>query len=106
MKANEQLLTDLYEGKKYLVVKFTNNIYHYHIILHGRDKKPDCYITSFQANIYFRTEKGVNRIKYSTYKRMLNEVQRRAVAVFGKERGKIDTIEIKEVTEANCLPIF
>ena len=106
MKPNEQLLQDLYDGKKYLVVKFTNNIYPYHVVLHGRDKTPDCYITSFQANLYFRTEKGADRTKYSTYKRMLNEVQRRAISVLGKERGTIDNIEVREVTESNCLPMF
>lgn len=106
MKANEQLLQDLYDGKKYLVVRFTNNMYPYHVVLHGRDGTPDCYITSFQANLYFRTEKGADRTKYSTYKRMLKEVQRRAVAVLGKERGTIESVEVREVTETNSLPIF
>ena len=106
MKPNEQLLQDLYDGKKYLGVKFTNNMYSYHLVLHGRDKEPDCYITSFRANLYFRTEKGTNRTKYSTYNRMLKEVQRRAIEVLGKEKGTIDNIEVREVTESNCLPMF
>lgn len=103
---DSELLSDLYDGKKYLVVRFTNNMYPYHVVLHGRDKTPDCYITSFQANLYFRTEKGTNRTKYSTYNRMLNEVQRRAFKILGKERGTIESVEIREVTEKDSLPVL
>lgn len=105
MAKNDTLLQELYEGKKYLRVKFSSSIYPFHVVLHGRDKTPDCYVTSFKANLYFRTEKGCEREKYTSYKRMLNEVAKRANKVLGNNTV-IKEVDIFDVTEQNSLPLF
>lgn len=105
MAKNDILLQELYEGKKYLRVKFSSSPYLFHLVLHGRDNTPDCYVTSFQANLYFRTEKGCTRQKYTSYKRMLNEVTKRANKVLG-DNTVIKEIDIFDVTEENSLPLF
>lgn len=105
MVKNDTLLQELYEGKKYLRVKFSSSPYLFNLVLCGRDKTPDCYITSFSANLYFRTEKGCTREKYTSYKRMLNEVVKRANKVLG-DNTVIKEIDIFDVTEGNSLPLF
>ena len=40
--------------------------YTFSVILVGRDSEPDCKISSFSANIYFRTRNGQNRKKYNS----------------------------------------
>ena len=105
MAKNDELLKELYEGKKYLRIKFSSSPYLFNLVLHGRDKTPDCYVTSFAANLYFRTEKGCEREKYTSYKRMLNEVAKRANKVLG-DNTVIKEIDIFDVTEENSLPLF
>jgi len=105
MARNDELLKELYEGKKYLTFKFFDNPYIFNVVLHGRDKTPDCYITSFAANLYFRTEKGFNREKYTSYQHMINAVENRARKVLG-DNTVMEEIDIFDVTEENSLPLF
>ena len=105
MANNKQLLADLYSGKKYIQLKFSASKFYFNLILMGRDKSPDCYITSFSANLYFRTESGCERRKYKTFAHMMKEVNRRAKFVFGKETV-IQSVDIIEVTEKETLPMF
>ena len=105
---NGDLLNELYEGKKYLEVVFGGKDitpFIYMIRLLGRDKEPDCYISSINANLYFRTVKGKARGKYKSYAIMLDNVKRRATQVLGKD-AYFKEINIKTLKEGESLPIF
>ena len=110
MSDYKQLLADLYEGKKYLVARFTDpkrtTTYPYNVVMCGRDKTPDCYITSFGANQYFRTEKGVNREKYATYGRLLGGIKHRAKEVLKNFVMSEVTFEIVTLKGNESLPLF
>ena len=55
-------LKDLYDNnvEKQIEIHFSEEPYIITLILSGRDGKPDCKLSSFTANIWFRTTKGVN----------------------------------------------
>ena len=57
-------LSDLYENKKQINIHFSNSFYIYRLILLDRSKRPDCKISSFGANFWSRTNKGINYQKY------------------------------------------
>ena len=57
-------LDDLYSNKKQINIHFSNSFYVYRLILADRSKRPDCKISSFGANFWSRTNKGVNFEKY------------------------------------------
>jgi len=57
-------LEDLYSNKKQINIHFSNSFYAYRLILSDISKKPDCKISSFGANFWTRTNKGVNFEKY------------------------------------------
>jgi len=55
------------EDKQFKVsVKFKETPVLFGIVLTGGDKRPDCKISSFAENIYFRTQNGENYKKYTT----------------------------------------
>jgi hypothetical protein len=71
---------------------FKNSSYSYDVILDGRDGTPDCKISSFGANLYFRTQNGINRKKYANLKAIAKAVKNRA-----KQIGlELDFIEIQK----------
>ncbi len=49
-------------------VVFKDDIRPYDLILDARDNEPDCKISSFKANIYFRTRNGINKKRYASIK--------------------------------------
>lgn len=59
-------LDDLYNQKQQLRVNLSDKEYQFSIILVGRDTQPDCLVSSFGSNFYFRTQNGINRKKYSS----------------------------------------
>ena len=72
-------LSDLYEGKKQINIHLSNKPFTFHVVLKDR-KGFDCKISSFGANLWSRTNKGVNSEKYNTIgalqtalKRLINQ---------------------------------
>jgi hypothetical protein len=66
MKAKDELLTELYNGTKQINIHLSDKPYVFHLVLLGRDKEPDFKISSFGANLWARTNKGINRQKYNS----------------------------------------
>lgn len=58
-------IDDLYKAEKQINVHLSDSPHVYSLVLKGRDKEPDCKLSSFGTN-YFRTTKGLNRQKYGT----------------------------------------
>jgi hypothetical protein len=56
-------------------VKFSESVVPFGIVLTGGDKEPDCKISSFHDNIYFRTKSGENKKRYSTIKGLAKAVR-------------------------------
>ena len=105
MSEQKQLLADLYEGKKYIKLKFPGSRFTYNLLLKGRDGTPDCYITSIEANLYFRPTKGIKRQKYTTYNGMIKAVVKRWNSIFGT-KDEISNLEIITLKEGESYPIF
>jgi hypothetical protein len=62
-------IEDLYAEKKQIRVHVQlerNRTPEFSVILIGRDKQPDCKISSWGENIWFRTSQGQNRKQYSS----------------------------------------
>jgi hypothetical protein len=73
-------INDLYSEKKQINVHLSDKIQVYTLVLVGRDKTPDFLLSSFSANYYVRSNKGMNRQKYNsiatiqaTVKRLINK---------------------------------
>lgn len=61
-----ELLEDLYNGKKQINVHLSDKPYVFHLVLLGRDNEPDFMLSSFGANLWCRSNKGINRQKYAS----------------------------------------
>lgn len=61
-------LDELYKEKMQLRVHLTNSKHEYTLVLIGRDKEPDFLLSSWGANFYVRSNKGMNRQKYTSLK--------------------------------------
>jgi len=59
-------LEQLYNEEKQISVHLSDKPYIYTLVLVGRDKEPDFLLSSFVANYYVRSSKGMNRQKYTT----------------------------------------
>jgi hypothetical protein len=60
-------LEDLYLAlDKQIIIHLSDKPYTFHVVLRGRDNNPDCKISSFGANLFMRTNKGVNSEKYTS----------------------------------------
>jgi len=72
MKAKNKLsslgitLDELYNSKAQIVIHLADKPHQYHVVLVDRSGKPDCKISSFSANLYARTNKGMNFEKYNS----------------------------------------
>jgi len=73
-------IDNLYNEKKQINVHLSDKQHVYTLVLVGRDKTPDFLLSSFSANYYVRSNKGMNRQKYyslgtiqSTVKRLINK---------------------------------
>jgi hypothetical protein len=58
-------LEDLYKGKQQINIHLSNKPFIFHVVLLDR-KGIDCKISSFGANLWARTNKGVKMEKYKT----------------------------------------
>lgn len=58
-------LKDLYEAKKQVNIHLSDNPHVFSLILKDR-KGTDCKISSFGANLYVRTKKGLNYEEYKS----------------------------------------
>ena len=66
-------------GKEIQVqAKFAEHPAEFGVILLGSDKLPDCKISSFTANIYFRTQKGTNSEQYKSFKGLEQAIKNKA----------------------------
>jgi hypothetical protein len=61
-------IEDLYSEKKQINVHLSDKNYTFDVILKGLDNEPDCKISSWGANLWFRTLNGQNRKRYSSLK--------------------------------------
>ena len=68
-------LEDLYAEKKQLRVKCDlPTPITFSVLLIGRDGEPDCKISSWGANLYFRSRNGQNRKKYVSLRTLENSI--------------------------------
>ena len=58
-------LEDLYDGKYQLIIKLSDKPYEFHVVLKDRNGV-DCKISSWGANLWARTNKGLKYEKYSS----------------------------------------
>lgn len=60
-------LEELYEAKdKQIEVCLSDKPYVFNVVMADANGKPDCKVSSFGANLWFRTPKGLNYDKYKT----------------------------------------
>jgi hypothetical protein len=67
-------LEELYSEKMQLRVHLTNSKHEYTLVLIGRDKEADFLLSSWAGNYYARSNKGMNRQKYTSLKGIENAV--------------------------------
>ena len=77
-------LSDLYEGKKQIIINLSDKAYNFHVVLADRSGKADCKISSWGANLWARTNKGIAYEKYLS----LSNLQSALVRLVG---SKVDT---------------
>ena len=65
-----------------VIAKFEESVVPFGIVMQGNDMMPDCKISSFAENIYFRTQNGENRKQYKTFAGL-----EKAVKNIAKKRG-------------------
>jgi hypothetical protein len=61
-------LEQLYNEEKQIQIHFSDKDFICTLVLVGRDKTPDFLLSSFKGNFYCRSNKGMNREKYTTLK--------------------------------------
>jgi len=61
---------------KQINIKIDGSPFIWHVVLLGRDKEPDCKVSSWSANLWFRTPKGVNRMRYKSLSILQREIIR------------------------------
>ena len=68
------------ENKQFKVsLKFAESPITFGVVLTGGDKRPDCKVSSFVENIWFRTPKGENYQQYKTIGTLKAALQKRAL---------------------------
>lgn len=58
-------LEELYNEEGQINLHLSDKPFVFTVIMMGRDKRPDCKLSSFGANLWTRTEKGQNYDKYT-----------------------------------------
>lgn len=87
MKATNQLsslgitLDDLYKGKKQIIIHLADKPHQFHVVLADRQGKVDCKVSSWSANLWARTNKG---LAYERYK-SLSTLQSALVRLIGEK---------------------
>ena len=82
-------LDDLYKGKKQINIHLSNKPFIFHVVMVDR-KGIDCKISSFGANLWSRTNKGVNSEKYKTISGL-----QRALNILINQKVETDNSSIK-----------
>ncbi len=86
-------LSELYvSDSKQINIHLSDKGYTFHIVLHDRKGLPDCKISSFGANLWFRTPKGETYKKYKTIgtlERAIREAVCHRIDFIGKMRFSI-----------------
>lgn len=59
-------IEELYNQEKQIRVHLSDKDHVYTLVLVGRDDEPDFLLSSFIGNYYVRSNKGMNRQKYTT----------------------------------------
>jgi hypothetical protein len=59
-------LEDLYECKSQLIIKLSDKPYEFHVVLKDFADAIDCKISSWGANLWVRTNKGMKYEKYNS----------------------------------------
>jgi hypothetical protein len=77
-------LEQLYNEEKQIIVHLSDKNHLYTLCLVGLDKTPDFRLSSFIGNYYVRSNKGINRQKYSSLSGIEKAVKRLV-------KNKIDT---------------
>ena len=78
LKSLNVTLEQLYNSEKQINVHFADSPYIYNLVLVGRDGEPDFMLSSFTGNYYCRSNKGMNRQKYTSIKGIEKAVRRLA----------------------------
>lgn len=81
-------LEDLYGEKKQIRIHLSDKDYTFSVILKNRQGEYDCKISSFDANLWFRTKTGTTAKKYSSLKVLQNDLIR-AINVYVETSGTI-----------------
>jgi hypothetical protein len=69
-------LEQLYSQDKQIKVHLSDKNHVYTLVLVGRDNEPDFLLSSFIGNYYVRSNKGMNRQKYTSLQGVENAVKR------------------------------
>jgi hypothetical protein len=83
LKETNVSLDQLYNEEKQVRIKVEDSKHEYTLVMIGRDKEPDFMLSSWQGNIYCRTNFGINRKKYTS----LNGVEKAAKNLVRKKLG-------------------
>lgn len=59
-------LDELYKGDKQVLINLSDKRYQFHVVMSSNGAKPDCKLSSFGANLWFRTPKGINYQRYGS----------------------------------------
>lgn len=68
-------LEDLYKGEKQINIHLSNKPFVFHVVLTDRNGV-DCKISSFGANLWARTGKGMEMEKYKTFGGLQRELNK------------------------------
>lgn len=68
-------LEELYKGEKQINIHLSNKPFTFHVVMVDR-KGPDCKISSFGANLWARTPKGMEMEKYKSLKSLQSALNR------------------------------
>ena len=90
-----ELLTQLYNEQKQIEVYLSDKPHIYTLVLIGLDNQPDFKLSSFSANLWVRSNKGMNRQKYSS----VNGIKKAVKRLVDKNIETNGTITFKIVDE-------
>lgn len=76
LKSLDVTLDQLYNGKKQIIIHLSDKQYTFHVVLIDRSGKPDCKISSWGANLWARTPKGINCEKYNSLSSLQSSIVR------------------------------
>ncbi len=81
-------LDELYNEEKQIRVHLSDKDFTFSVILKNRLGEYDCKISSYGANLWFRTKLGTTAKKYSSLSTLQNSIIR-AINVYVETKGKI-----------------